>query len=151
MTGAQQTGSAVGTDCDVYTTGNSGCSTLSSDGTSYGPTFNANGGGFYAMERSNAGVKVWFWPRGSGATPSDVASGAASVNTDNWGTPFADFPSTSCDMASHFGPHNVVINLTFCGDWAGIASIFNGDGCPGDCASAYYRDHCLVAETGCGC
>ncbi|KAI1790892.1 endo-beta-glucanase [Ganoderma leucocontextum] len=129
------TGTSVLTDCDVYATDNSGCSVLSSDATSYGPTFNTNGGGFYAMERSDAGVKIWFWPRGSSSIPSDVSSGATSVDTDNWGTPFADFPSTDCDMTSHFGPHNIVINLTFCGTWAGIASIYTGDGCPGDCVT----------------
>ncbi len=32
------------------------------------------------------------------------------------GTPFAFFPSTSCDIDSHFGPHNIIINLTLCKD-----------------------------------
>lgn len=30
------------------------------------------------------------------------------------GTPSANFPDTDCDIASHFGPHNIIINLTFC-------------------------------------
>lgn len=30
------------------------------------------------------------------------------------GTPVANFPSTDCDIASEFGPNNIVINLTFC-------------------------------------
>ena len=81
---------------------------------SYGPAFNANGGGFYAMERSERGVKVWFWPRHAKHIPHDIRTGAYEVNTDHWGTPIADFPSTDCDMDSHFGPHNIVINLTFC-------------------------------------
>ncbi|TBU22209.1 endo-1,3(4)-beta-glucanase-like protein [Dichomitus squalens] len=127
------TGTSTGDNCDVNATGNSGCGVKSNDASSYGPTFNAAGGGFYAMERSDAGVKVWFWSRNSGSIPSDVLSGATSVDTDDWGTPFADFPSTSCDMASHFGPHNIVINLTFCGDWAG--AVFEADGCPGDCTT----------------
>ena len=98
------TGTSTGDNCDVDATGNSGCGVTSNDASSYGPTFNAAGGGFYAMERSDAGVKVWFWSRNSGSIPSDVLNGATSVDTDNWGTPFADFPSTSCDMSSHFGP-----------------------------------------------
>ena len=108
------TGTSTGDNCDVDATGNSGCGVTSNDASSYGPTFNAAGGGFYAMERSDAGVKVWFWSRNSGSIPSDVLNGATSVDTDNWGTPFADFPSASCDMSSHFGPHNIIINLTFC-------------------------------------
>ena len=52
------------------------------------------------------------------------------------GQPFAFFPDTDCDINSHFGPHNLIINLTFCGDWAG--AVFDSDGCPGDCASAFF-------------
>ena len=47
-------------------------------------------------------------------TPSDVLNGATSVNVDNWGTLFANIHSASCDMSSHFGPHNIIIDLTFC-------------------------------------
>ena len=71
------------------------------------------------------------------------------------GTPYAYFPSQSCDISEHFGEHNLIINLTFCacpslapflpclsnlvwlrapgGDWAG--AVYSADGCPGDCAS----------------
>ncbi|PIL26101.1 hypothetical protein GSI_11855 [Ganoderma sinense ZZ0214-1] len=130
-----ETGISLGTDCDVYTTGNAGCTAQNPTADSYGPAFNANGGGFYAMERSERGVRVWFWPRNSKHIPHDVYHGLNEVDTDNWGTPFAHFPSTNCDMDSHFGPHNIAINLTFCGDWAGIPSIYNADGCPGDCVA----------------
>ena len=108
------TGTSTGDNCDVNATGNSGCGVTSNDASSYGPTFNAAGGGFYAMERSERGVKVWFWPRHAKHIPHDIRTGAYEVNTDHWGTPIADFPSTDCDMDSHFGPHNIVINLTFC-------------------------------------
>ncbi|TFK94501.1 glycoside hydrolase family 16 protein [Polyporus arcularius HHB13444] len=128
-----QTGNSVGNNCDVAATGNSGCGVQATSPNSYGPGFNSAGGGFYAMERTNSFIKVWFWSRNAGNIPSDVLHGAASVNTDNWGTPLAFFPSTSCDIDSHFGPHNIIINLTLCGDWAGAA--FGADGCPGDCIS----------------
>lgn len=26
----------------------------------------------------------------------------------------AYFPDTKCDFLTHFGPHNIIINLTFC-------------------------------------
>ncbi|RDX45720.1 laminarinase [Lentinus brumalis] len=131
--GRSQTGNSVGNNCDVAATGNSGCGVQATSANSYGPGFNSAGGGFYAMERTNSFIKVWFWSRTAGNIPSDVLNGAASVNTDNWGTPFAFFPSTSCDIDSHFGPHNIIINLTLCGDWAG--AVFGADGCPGDCVS----------------
>lgn len=72
------------------------------------------------------------------------------------GTPTAYFPNTSCDLETAFGPNNIIINLTFCesiivirelvlcllsriagGDWAGVASVFSGAGCPGDCVGKY--------------
>ena len=51
------------------------------------------------------------------------------------GEPVGFWPGgKSCDLAKHLDPHNLVINLTLCGSWAG--STFNADGCPGNCESA---------------
>lgn len=125
------TGSSTGTNCDTAATNNAGCGVKVNGANSYGPAFNSNSGGWYAVERTNSAIKVWFWPRNSGSVPSDVRNGGNSVNTGNWGTPSALFPSTSCDISSHFGPHNIIINLTFCGDWAG--SVYSSSGCPGSC------------------
>ncbi|KAH8086636.1 putative laminarinase [Cristinia sonorae] len=90
----------------------------------YGPLFNDNRGGWYAMERTDNFIKVWFWPRSAGNVPAEVRSGALGINTDSWGRPSAFFPNTQCDLKVHFGPNNVIINLTFCGDWAGQPGIF---------------------------
>ncbi|TEB24543.1 laminarinase [Coprinellus micaceus] len=118
-------------NCDVAAKGNVGCPTRLGDAKSYGTPFNANGGGHYAVERSPQFIKVWFWPRGDPALPEDAAKGAKVVNTDAWGEPAAFFPANSCNIDEKFGPQNIIINLTFCGDWAG--SVFNQDGCLGDC------------------
>ncbi|RDX44811.1 laminarinase [Lentinus brumalis] len=128
-----QTGHITGNDCNVYTTNNAGCGVQAPTPPSYGAAFNNAGGGWYAVERTDTFIKVWFWNREVPGTPGDVANGAGSVNTDNWGQPFAYFPNTSCDFPSHFAPMNIIINLTLCGDWAG--AVFNADGCPGDCVS----------------
>lgn len=86
------------------------------------------------MERTNTYIRVFFWPRNDHTVPMEVRNAAYSINTANWGTPIALFPnSASCNIASHFGPNNIIFDLTFCGDWAGIASVFNGAGCPGSC------------------
>ncbi|KAI0736051.1 laminarinase [Earliella scabrosa] len=129
----EQTGNAVQNNCDVAATGNAGCGVQVTAPNSYGPAFNNAGGGFYAMERTNSFIKVWFWSRSAGNIPSDILNGATTINTDNWGTPTAFFPSTSCNISSKFGAHNIVINLTFCGDWAG--AVYGNSGCPGDCIS----------------
>lgn len=36
------------------------------------------------MERTDDFVKVWFWAVTDTTVPSDVSSGATSVDTDNW-------------------------------------------------------------------
>ncbi|KAI0759554.1 laminarinase [Trametes elegans] len=128
-----QTGTATGNNCDTAATNNAGCGVQAPTSNSYGPAFNNAGGGWYAMERTNSFIKIWFWSRNDGSVPSDVKNGASSVNTGNWGTPYAYFPSQSCDISSHFGAHNIIINLTLCGDWAG--AVYGQDGCPGDCVS----------------
>ncbi|KAJ8489562.1 hypothetical protein ONZ51_g2842 [Trametes cubensis] len=128
-----QTGTSTGNNCDTAATNNAGCGVQAPTANSYGPAFNSAGGGWYAMERTSSFIKVWFWSRTDGSVPADVKNGATSINTDNWGTPYAYFPSQSCDLNSHFGAHNIIINLTLCGDWAG--AVYSADGCPGDCVS----------------
>lgn len=125
-----QTGTSTQLDCNAAVNGNAGCGVKAPTTNSYGPSFNSNGGGWYAMERNNNAINVWFWPRNAANVPSDVRNGASSVNTGNWGTPTANFPNTQCDIASHFSPNNIIINLTFCGDWAG--AVYPGS-CPSSC------------------
>ncbi|KAF7325982.1 Glycoside hydrolase family 16 protein [Mycena kentingensis (nom. inval.)] len=83
-----QTGTAVLNNCDVAATGNSGCGVKSADPHSYGPAFNANGGGWYAAEINPAHIRVWFWPRNA-SLPKDVAGEygyADVVDTSGWGS-----------------------------------------------------------------
>ncbi|XP_006456982.1 hypothetical protein AGABI2DRAFT_195916 [Agaricus bisporus var. bisporus H97] len=127
----QQTGQSTQLDCNVAVNGNSGCGVRFPTSNSFGPSFNSNGGGWFAMERSSTNIKVFFWPRNSGSVPNEVRNGAGSVNPDNWGTPIANFPNSQCNLDSHFSAHNIIINLTFCGDWAG--SVYGQSGCPGSC------------------
>lgn len=134
-----ETGTPTVNDCNALANNNAGCGVHSSLPNSYGPAFNSNGGGWYAIERTPKFIKIWFWPRGATSIPSDVSNGASSVNTNNWGLPTARFPSTpQCDINSKFGPANIIINLTFCGDWAG--AVFGSSGCTGTCVD-YVNDY----------
>jgi hypothetical protein len=45
-------------DCNTEVNYNSGCGIGVPDARSYGPTFNANGGGWYVMERTSQFIKV---------------------------------------------------------------------------------------------
>ncbi|KAH6901272.1 endo-beta-glucanase [Coprinopsis sp. MPI-PUGE-AT-0042] len=129
--GRSMTGTATQRECDVNVNSNSGCGVKFNDWQSFGPSFNSNGGGWFAMERANNYIKVWFWPRNSGSVPSDVRNGNSQVNPDSWGTAAAHFPNTQCDFGQYFWAHNIVINLTLCGDWAG--SVYGNSGCPSTC------------------
>jgi len=131
----QMTGTAQSLNCDASVNGNSGCGVQVANSLSYGPDFNNNGGGWYAVERTNSFIKVWFWPANGSGIPSDMANGASTVNTSNWGTPAAYFPSTDCDLASHFNANNIIINLTLCGDWAGQSTVYANSGCPSTCVN----------------
>lgn len=103
-----------GTDCNTAANGNAGCGVKFPDTNSYGPSFNSNGGGWYAMERTSTYISVWFWARNSASVPAGVKSGASSLDTSGWGEPSATFTNGSCDIGAHMGPHNIIFNLTFC-------------------------------------
>ncbi|KAJ7648634.1 glycoside hydrolase family 16 protein [Mycena polygramma] len=128
-----QTGTSLLLNCDTQVNGNSGCGVSVGQASSYGPSFNANGGGWYAIERTSTFINVWFWARNAANVPADVRAGSAAVNTNNWGTPTANFPNTSCNLSQFFDANNIIINLTFCGDWAGQAGIYAQSGCPSTC------------------
>nr|GAT48348.1 glycoside hydrolase family 16 protein [Mycena chlorophos] len=128
-----QTGTSLQLDCDAEAEGNAGCGVLAPFATSFGPTFNGYGGGWYAIERTDAFINIWFWSRVNGGVPADVYAGGGTVNTSTWGTPTASFPSTSCNIPQFFSRHNIIINLTLCGDWAGAPSVLAAAGCPVNC------------------
>ncbi|KAH9925579.1 putative beta-glucanase from glycoside hydrolase family GH16 [Fomitopsis serialis] len=114
-----QLGTPLSNDCSDTAdigNGNNGCSVDAPYTSSYGPVFNSNGGGYYAVERTSQFIRVWFWARNQDGIPSDITGGASSVDTDNW----------VC-----FGNNNIVIDLTFCGNWAGAD--FTEIGCGSDC------------------
>lgn len=131
--GIAMSGTPLETDCNTAVNGNDGCGVLNNDSDNYGAPFNSNGGGWYAVERTDDFIKAWFWPATSTSVPSDVSGGASSVDTSNWGEPYAYFPNTDCDLATMFSGNYIIINLTFCGDWAGQSSVWADSGCPSTC------------------
>ncbi|PBK67425.1 2 beta-glucanase [Armillaria solidipes] len=133
-----ETGVVLTTDCNTAVNGNSGCGVQIQDPLSYGAPFNNNGGGWYAVERTDTFIKIWFWARNNNSIPPDIQVENANINTDAWGTPFAYFPNTSCSISDMFGAHNIIINLTFCGDWAG--SVYSTSDCPSSCVDYVDND-----------
>ncbi|KAG9312761.1 glycoside hydrolase family 16 protein [Chiua virens] len=132
--GITQLGTTVTTNCYADVNGNSGCGVqYTYDDNSFGPDYNNAGGGWYAMERTNSYISIWFWQRGDISAPIDAITGAPIIDTNLWGTPAAYFPNTDCDLATHFDANNIIINLTFCGDWAGNSAVYAASGCPSTC------------------
>jgi hypothetical protein len=133
----KETGSVLTSNCYNGTDGNAGCGVQGQPPT-FGETFNANGGGVYAMELRDAGIRTWFFPRGS--IPSDIttstlnSTAGGSPDPSTWGEALADFPSTDCDIGSHFRNQSIIANIDLCGQWAGLEKYYTQEaGCPGTC------------------
>ncbi|KAI8390125.1 1,3(4)-beta-glucanase [Blakeslea trispora] len=126
-----QSGTTLTPNCDVNAPGqgsNVGCGVRAQGGNTFGPGLNNARGGVYATRWTNAnGIQTWFFPRNS--IPGDITSG--NPNPNAWGTPIASFPFGNHCPSSKFRDHNVIINLTFCGDWAG--SVYGNYKCPSNC------------------
>lgn len=110
-----QNGGCVMPVGDCY--GNMGCDVKDTRSNSFGDAFNQGGGGVFAMLWNNDAIQMWFFPRGS--VPDDLNNGL-SPDPSGWSAPAASFPNNpSCNIASNFANHQMIFDLTFCGDWAG--------------------------------
>ena len=110
-------GSVSTSNCDINAQGqaqNAGCGIATADTSSYGSGLNAIKGGVYATEWNSDGISIWYFPRGK--IPSDVDS---NPDPTSWGTPYAFFGSSSCNIDTKFKNQQIVFDTTFCGQWAG--------------------------------
>lgn len=82
-----------------------GCSVEGPVG-SYGSSFNAQGGGVFAMEWTSTFITIYYFPRN--AIPADITAGKP--NPGSWGVPAADFDSQygDCDIDANFPPQTIV-------------------------------------------
>ncbi|WEW56102.1 hypothetical protein PRK78_001537 [Emydomyces testavorans] len=115
---AEFTGRMKTTNCDVAAPGqnpNEGCQIGSHDPLGFGTGLNAFGGGVYATEWTSDGIKIWFFSR-TAEIPFDIEQGEP--EPDNWGPPTAHFTG-NCSFTQSFKDLRIVINTTFCGQWAG--------------------------------
>jgi hypothetical protein len=124
------TGQVLGKSCASSNGDNTGCGVISSDTTSYGQHFNRQAGGVVAHRIDGNGITVWQFGRSE--IPADITAGTP--NPDNWPTPVAHFSSSSCDISKNFQEHQLILDITLCGQWAGDA--YGSSGCPGTCAEA---------------
>ncbi|TFK41134.1 glycoside hydrolase family 16 protein [Crucibulum laeve] len=115
------------TDCNALINDNSGCGITEWSRASYGPFFDSQGGGVFAMKWDENSIAIWSFYRA--AIPQDIVDG--SPNPSLWGLPSAVLESSQCEIGKFFVNHTIVFDITLCGDWAGNS--YATSGCPGTC------------------
>lgn len=89
----------------------------------------------YALEIRDAGIRAWFFPRDS--IPKDISDTESSTpDPSRWPTPLADFPSTHCNIPSHFSNQSIIVNIDLCGEMGALDTYYKTlSHCPGTCES----------------
>ncbi|KAI0092215.1 concanavalin A-like lectin/glucanase domain-containing protein [Irpex rosettiformis] len=108
------------TNCNA--TSKSGCTVPEKQPNSYGESFASAGGGVWATQFDVSGIYIWFWSRAN--VPKSITTATNSIDISSWGNPSAAFPSSSCNIPQIFGPQQLIVDITLCGAWAGMSSLF---------------------------
>jgi hypothetical protein len=123
--GVTQSGTTGNRNCDGGQSGGAGCTVIDANENSYGAPFAAAGGGVWVTEFADTGVNIWFFSRAN--VPSSLSTD--SIDTSTFGTPSGSWPASSCNPSDFFAEQEIVIDITLCGDWAGVQSILEAT-CP---------------------
>ncbi|KAF9240470.1 concanavalin A-like lectin/glucanase domain-containing protein [Melanogaster broomeanus] len=115
------------TDCSL----GPGCTVTETSPNSFEADFATAGGGVWATQFDTSGIYIWFWSRPDVPPSIALANSTSSMDTSQWGTPHATYLSATCDISQYFTPQNLVLDITLCGDWAGVPSIYDSS-----CATA---------------
>ncbi|KAK0201545.1 glycoside hydrolase family 16 protein [Desarmillaria ectypa] len=122
------------TDCNYNANSNSGCVVTDPSTASYGARFASSGGGVFVTEFAETGISIWFFNRSS--VPNTISSNSSTINTNDLGTPVANWPNGGCNIDKFFSAQSLIFDITLCGDFAGSASVFN-ETCSGTCYTDY--------------
>jgi len=135
--GASASGTLGATNCSAA----AGCTYTETAANSYGADFASAGGGVFGTVYNTSGIYIWFWGRTS--IPTTVSSNGSTLDTSDWGTPSANYPASSCTIDTYFAPQQIVIDITLCGDWAGLTEIYP-ETCPIVGASTANSSSCYL-------
>lgn len=116
------TGTLGNTNCAYYPDYNVGCGVSDPSADSYSD-FNVAGGGVYAMQWTSEYIRIWQWPRDQ--IPSNVDN--KTPDPSSWGLPTAQLGVGNCTIDQHFQDHKVIFDLTLCGSYAGLPSVWNSN------------------------
>jgi len=137
-TNSQQTGTNGSPNC----TDGAGCTVLETNRNSVGAAFANAQGGVWATQFDVSGIFIWFWNRAN--LPSNLQNPGSTIDTSGWGAPSAAYPSSTCNISNYFTPQKLVLDVTLCGDWAGVPSIYNAT-CSGGTTGLCYTDNVIGA------
>jgi hypothetical protein len=89
-----------------------------------GDAFNTQGGGVYVHDWTTEGITVWLFPRDN--LPADLVAGTPDSST--WTQkPLAKFTGKG-DFGTTLNNMQLIINIDFCGDWAGKPEVWTSSG-----------------------
>ncbi|KAJ6571830.1 hypothetical protein B0H19DRAFT_1064860 [Mycena capillaripes] len=117
-----------GTNCDANVD-TAGCGFTDHQTTTFGPGFNAAGGGVFALQFDTTGIKTWFFP--PSGVPSDITSSAP--NPSSWGAPRMSVPTSSCSPTTFFTDLMMVIDTNLGGSFT--EGVWGVDGAGGQATS----------------
>jgi len=135
---SQQTGTNGSGNC----TDGTGCTVLETNTNSAGAAFANAQGGVWATQFDVSGVYIWFWNRAN--LPANLQNPGSSIDTSGWGLPSAAWPSSTCNISNFFTAQKLVLDITLCGDWAGVPSVYNST-CSGGTTGVCYTDNVIGA------
>lgn len=135
--GAWQTGQSGTMDCSTA----SGCIVAEAAPNSYNEGFAQAGGGVWATQFDVAGIFIWFWSRAN--IPQSIlhATSTSAIDITDFGTPSASYPAYSCNIPQFFSAQQLVLDITLCGQWAGLSQFYTpqcgGSGPTGRCVRLF--------------
>ncbi|KAJ7151048.1 concanavalin A-like lectin/glucanase domain-containing protein [Mycena filopes] len=97
-----------------------GCLVGETTPNSYQSGFAAAGGGVWAAQFDYTGIFIWFWSRPDVPASITQATATSSIDLADWGAPSASYLNSTCAIDQFFGPQSMVIDITLCGQYAGL-------------------------------
>ncbi|KAJ6631186.1 glycoside hydrolase family 16 protein [Mycena sp. CBHHK59/15] len=113
-----QTGTSSMSDCSLP----AGCLVGENAADSFQSGFAAAGGGVWAAQFDYTGIFIWFWSRPNIPASITQATSTSSIDLSDWGPPSASYLNSTCQIDKFFSPQKLVVDITLCGEWAGIAA-----------------------------
>ncbi|KZV76694.1 glycoside hydrolase family 16 protein [Peniophora sp. CONT] len=135
--GVIQTGVVGQGDCSQP----SGCTVTESQPNSYQAGFAAVGGGVWATQFDVAGVYIWFWSRDNVPESIKQSTSTSGIDMSDFGVPSAAFPASACNIPQFFTAQNLVIDITLCGNWAGIPALYQAQCMNAGTTGTCYQDN----------